>query len=188
MSPPDEQASGATVVISHRVRQGQESAYEAWLDRIGPLCRASPGHLDLQILRPIVGLTSTYTVVIRFDTPANLRRWMDSDERRGLITVVRPLLATDDEYTVSHGLDFLFSASGAGAKAPVRWKQFLVTWSAIFPLVLATPLVVSPLMRRLGIPGDSVTTTLLVTGTVVFLMVYLVMPRYTKLLRHWLFR
>lgn len=29
--------------------------------------------------------------------------------------------------------------------------------------------------------------TLLVTGTVVFLMVYVVMPRYTKLIKRWLF-
>ncbi len=35
------------------------------------------------------------------------------------------------------GLDFWFTPEGAKAKLPTKWKQFLVTWSAIFPLVLA---------------------------------------------------
>jgi hypothetical protein len=30
-------------------------------------------------------------------------------------------------------------------------------------------------------------TTLAVTGTVVFLMAYVIMPRYTKLIKRWLF-
>jgi uncharacterized protein len=70
---------------------------------------------------------------------------------------------------------------------PVRWKQYLVTWSAIYPLVLAVPLLVKPVLQQLGVPDNHLLTTLVVTGTVVFLMVYLVMPRYTKLIRRWLF-
>jgi antibiotic biosynthesis monooxygenase (ABM) superfamily enzyme len=69
----------------------------------------------------------------------------------------------------------------------VRWKQFLITWSAIYPLVLGVPLVVSPVMRLLGMPGNRFVTTLFVTATVVFLMTYVIMPRYTKLIRQWLF-
>jgi len=36
-------------------------------------------------------------------------------------------------------------------------------------------------------PDDHYLTTLVVTGTVVLLMVYVVMPRYTKLIRRWVF-
>ena len=52
---PDE---GATVVITHRVREGQHERYEEWLNEIGPLCRLSPGHLHWQIIHPlgIIGL------------------------------------------------------------------------------------------------------------------------------------
>jgi antibiotic biosynthesis monooxygenase (ABM) superfamily enzyme len=49
------------------------------------------------------------------------------------------------------------------------------------------PWVVGPLLRRLGAPEGRLLTTLVVTGAVVFLMVYLVMPRYTRLLKRWLF-
>lgn len=178
---------GATVVITHRVREGKHADYETWLGEIAPLCRASPGHLDWHIIRPIAGLTETYTIVIRFDTAAHLQQWMESPARARLIEKVRPLFVTGDDFFVSSGLDFWFTPGGAKATVPVRWKQYLVTWSAIYPLVLGVTLLVRPLLRNLGAPDSPLLATLVVTGTVVFLMVYVVMPRYTKLIKRWLF-
>jgi antibiotic biosynthesis monooxygenase (ABM) superfamily enzyme len=178
---------GATVVITHRVRESKQADYETWLGEIAPLCRASPGHLDWHIVRPIAGLTETYTIIIRFDTAAKLQQWMESPARARLIEKVRPLLVTGDDFFVSSGLDFWFTPGGAKATVPVRWKQYLVTWSAIYPLVLGVPLIVRPLLRNLGAPDSQLLTTLVITGAVVFLMVYVVMPRYTKLIKRWLF-
>jgi antibiotic biosynthesis monooxygenase (ABM) superfamily enzyme len=145
----------------------------------------SPGHLDWHIIRPITGLTTTYTVVVRFDTCEHLRQWMESTDREQLIERARSLLVADDHYTIRSGLDFLFTPGGT--KVPVRWKQFLITWSAIYPLVLGVPLLVAPLLHWIGAPDNPYFTTLWVTLTVVFLMVYVIMPHYTKLVRHWLF-
>jgi hypothetical protein len=178
---------GATVVITHRVRDDKHADYERWLNEIAPLCKASPGHLDWHIVRPISGLTETYTVIIRFDTTAHLRGWMESPTRARLIEKAQPLFVTGDDFFISSGLDFWFAPTGAKAKVPVRWKQYLVTWSAIYPLVLGVPLVVAPVLGLLGVPDNRLLSTLVVTGTVVFLMVYVVMPRYTKLLQRWLF-
>lgn len=178
---------GATVVITHRVREGQQAGYESWLNEIGPVCRSWPGHLDWHIVRPVAGLTSTNTVVIRFDTTEHLRAWMNSPVRKELIAKVRPMLAEDDDFFIRSGLDFWFIPEGAKAKVPVRWKQFFVTWSAIYPLVLVVPLIFTPLLRWMGIVENRYLATLCVTGAVVFLMVYVVMPRYTRLVQRWLF-
>lgn len=185
--PPPLDDRGATVVITHRVREGLHGRYEAWLGEIAPLCQSAPGFLDWHIVRPIPGLTGTFTVIIRFDDPQHLRGWMESPSRAALIEKVRDLLVTGDDFFVSSGLDFWFTPAGAKAKIPVRWKQYLLTWSAIYPLALAVPSVLAPLLRLLGISANRYLATLLVTGTVVFLMVYVVMPRYTKLVRRWLF-
>lgn len=178
---------GATVVITHRVREGKQQDYETWLKEIAPLCQASPGHLDWQIIRPIAGLTATYTVIIRFNTPAHLQQWMESPARARLIEKVRPLFVTGDDFFIRSGLDFWFTPTGAKAKVPVRWKQYLVTWSAIYPLVLGVPLVVKPILQHLGLPDHPLLTAFAVTGTVVFFMIYVVMPHYTKLIKQWLF-
>ncbi len=70
---------------------------------------------------------------------------------------------------------------------PKRWKQFLITWSAIYPLVLFLPLVTLPVLRTLGVPSYPPLNTLAVTAAIVFLMVYLIMPRYTRIVQKWLF-
>jgi uncharacterized protein len=178
---------GATVVITHRVRSDSHGAYERWLEEIAPLCRAAPGHLDWHIVRPIPGVTETYTVIIRFDTTEHLERWMQSADRQRLIDKAQSLFVGADDFYISSGLDFWFTPSGAKAKLPVRWKQYLLTWSAIYPLALAVPLAIVPAMRLLGAPLNLPITTLVVTAVVVFLMVYVVMPRYTRLVQRWLF-
>lgn len=182
------ETQGATVVITHRVRDGQQSGYEDWLNDIGPVCKRFPGHLDSQIIRPIAGITATYSVIVRFDTCDNLQNWMNSSERKRLIEKVRPMLARDDQFFIRSGLDFWFTPEGAKAKVPVRWKQFLITWSAIYPLVLVVPPLAAPLLRQLGLPQNRYLDTLCITGAVVALMVYLVMPRYTRLVQSWLFK
>lgn len=179
---------GASVVITHQIIDGKEKEYENWLNEIGPLCRNAPGHLDWQIIRPIPGLTSTYTVIIRFDSTEHLKAWMDSTERRRLIEKVKSLLDKGDNYSISSGLDFLFTPAQPKTLVPLRWKQYLVTWSAIFPLSVLIPLVLLPILRKLGIPQIRLIDSLIISGTIVFLMVYLVMPYYTKLIKKWLYK
>jgi antibiotic biosynthesis monooxygenase (ABM) superfamily enzyme len=178
---------GATAVITHRVRVDKHAAYEEWLDEIAPVCRASLGHIDWHIVRPVAGVTETYTIIIRFDTPDHLQQWMDSSTRAHLIESVRPSLVDGDGVFISSGLDFLFTPKGGNTLVPVRWKQCLITWSAIYPLVLAVPYFVKIVLGFLGVTDNHFVTTLFVTGTVVYLMVYWVMPRYTKLIKRWLF-
>lgn len=179
---------GATVVITHRVRSDRHAEYERWLDEIAPLCRASPGHLDWHIVRPIPGVTETYTVIVRFDTTEHLKVWMESSVRQRMIEKVQPIFVGADDFFVSSGLDFWFTPAGARARVPVRWKQYLITWSAIYPLALGVPLLVVPALRAFGVAAHPAITTLVVTAVVVCLMVYVVMPRYTRLARRWLFR
>ncbi len=179
---------GATVVITHRLRDNVQVDYERWIEKIKPLSMASFGYLDSHIVRPIPGLTETYTIIIRFDSEKNVRDWMESPMRAHLIDEVRPLLTKDDDFFISSGLDFWFTPAGAKAKVPVRWKQYLVTWSAIYPLSLSMSLTITPVLQHLGVPNNRLIISLVVTGFVVFLMVYVIMPRYTRLVQRWLFR
>lgn len=183
-----EAPEGATVVITHRVRNDKHADYEKWVEEILPLARAAPGHLDWHIVRPIPGLSETYTVVMRFDTKAHLKEWLNSPTRAALIEKVGPLLVSGDDFFVRSGLDFWFSLEGAKAQVPVRWKQYLITWSAIYPLVLSVSFIVTFFLEYLGGLDNRFISTFVMTGVVVFLMVYAVMPQYTKLIHRWLFK
>lgn len=183
----DNAIGGATAVIAHRVLDSQHADYEHWLERILPTVAAAPGFLDVQVIRPVRGLTDGYTVILRFDCEADLRRWLTSPARQGLIESVRPILAHGDTYTLHSGIDYLFAPQAAGQRAPVRWKQFLVTWTGILPLSFALPPIITPLLARIGWDQRFVIVTT-VSAAAVFLMVYVVMPRYTRWVRGWLYR
>jgi len=179
---------GASVVITHHILDGKQKEYESWLDEIIPQTKHSEGFIDLQIVRPIPGLTFVYTVIIRFNTITHLKNWMESDNRKSLIEKASPLFRKNDNYEIRSGLDFLFTSESSTGKAPVRWKQFLVTWSAIYPLSLIIPLILLPLLKIFDIPKNHYFEALLISGAIVFLMVFAVMPVYTRLIRKWLYK
>jgi len=79
---------------------------------------------------------------------------MESDERERLIEKVQPLFVEADDFYISSGLDFWFTPACAKAKMPVRWKQYLITWSAIYPLALGVPFIVAPIRRLSGVPSS----------------------------------
>lgn len=179
---------GASVVINHHILDGKQSEYEDWLNEIGPICRSSKGNIDWQIIRPIPKLTYNYTVIIRFDTIENLKNWMESDVRESLIEKAKPLFTKDDDYYIKTGLDFLFLTENQTQKVPVRWKQYLVTWSAIYPLSIIVPLLLLPLLTFLGFSDNVLIKSFFVSGTIVFIMVYLLMPSYTRVIKKWLYK
>nr|WP_315420399.1 hypothetical protein [uncultured Pedobacter sp.] len=180
--------SGASVVITHHILEGKQKEYEKWLDEILPVSKHATGFIDLQIVRPIPKLTFVYTVIIRFDTIENLKSWMESRDRKQLIEKASPFFRKNDRYQIKSGLDFLFNAENEGHKVPVRWKQYLVTWSAIYPLSLIIPVLLLPILRWLGIPVNHYFDAFINSGCIVLLMVYVVMPNYTRLIKKWLFK
>ncbi|MBP0598316.1 antibiotic biosynthesis monooxygenase [Herbaspirillum sp. LeCh32-8] len=184
---PFDPAHGATVVITHHIRHGMHAQYEAWLKEVASVSQAAEGIVDWQVVRPLKGVTTAYTVILRFASEQRLHAWMDSPARAAHIERVKPFLARDDQFFVRSGLDFWFTPEGAKAKLPVRWKQFLLTWSAIFPLSLAMSQLVLPLLHQLGLPSARLSDGLLASALLVALMVYVVMPRYTRLVQRWLF-
>ncbi|MNK43853.1 hypothetical protein D3C87_625700 [compost metagenome] len=179
---------GASVVITHHILDGKQKEYEKWLDEIIPISKHATGFIDLQIVRPIPQLTFVYTVIIRFDTVDHLKIWMESQERKRLIEKANLFFRKNDRYEIKSGLDFLFNAENEGKKIPARWKQFLITWSAIYPLSLGMPILILPLLRLVNIPTNHYFNALINSGCIVLLMVYSVMPNYTKLIKKWLYR
>lgn len=175
--------SVVTLVIEHCLVPGAAPRYEAWLAEIVPAARRFAGHRGIDILRPGPGSTR-YTLVLRFARVEQLRAWLESPERADLLARIEPWLSSEEGLHAGSGLDYLFAASPG--PAPPRYKQFLVTLSAIYPLTTVVPWAVRPLLR--AVPGLAAgwAGNLLVSSIIVFLMVYVVMPRYTRLVARWL--
>jgi antibiotic biosynthesis monooxygenase (ABM) superfamily enzyme len=65
---------------------------------------------------------------------------------------------------------------------PQRYKIFLLTWLAIYPLITAILWLFGPFLSLFPLP----VRTLILTGVLVYLMTYIVMPKLTKLFHRWL--
>jgi antibiotic biosynthesis monooxygenase (ABM) superfamily enzyme len=188
MSVPPIADESATVVITHRIRNGCGEAYEKWLGEIGPICKRYPGHMHSTIIRPVAGASETYTIVIRFDNRERLLAWMQSEDRKSLLERVRPILDDDDKFTVESGMDFWFTPEEAHARLPKRWKQAFITWTAIFPLVYLVGHAMNQVAAHARFIANAPARLLIDTAIVCLLMAYVVMPKYTRLMQRWLFR
>ncbi|SFP60761.1 hypothetical protein SAMN05216567_107255 [Variovorax sp. OK605] len=179
-------AETVTAVIQQTVRRESVAAYEQWLKKVVPIASRFPGHRGVNVIHPAAGGLQ-YTVTIRFDSLAHAQDWFSSEARRQLVEEVAPLLDADEKVETRSGLEFWFHPP-AGQPPAKRYKQFLLTVSVIYPLTILVP----ALLHRLLAPVPVVSTYwlehLVASVAIVGLMVYVIMPRYTRLMARWLYK
>jgi len=175
-----------TLVVKHRVKQGCEAEYEAWLRRTVRIAGERPGHLGVDVVRSKQGGLVLFTCVLRYRSADDLKRWLDSPQRSELINEATPLLADGDRTEVGPVNEFWFAPLADAAAKPPRWKQAVVTLLVILPLTLLIPLVWRPVLGLHPFLSNYFIATFLVTLTIVLLVVYLLMPAATRLFAPWL--
>jgi len=171
-----------TLVITHQVLAGRQPDYERWLNVIMPEAARYPGHLGVNVLRPVHG-ELTWTILIRFDNMDNLWRWLQSDDRKARIAELPSMLSGQEHIEMRPGAAFWFTPETSTHRSPPRWKQFLVTLAVIFPSTNLVPWFWSTLLP--GLKG-TLQGHLLNDASVVALVVWLWMPAITRLLKNWL--
>ncbi|NHM08281.1 hypothetical protein G4D82_13710 [Flavobacterium sp. CYK-4] len=67
-------------------------------------------------------------------------------------------------------------------KPPKKWKFALMVWMAIYPAITLLSYAIGDALKALPIPAR----TLIMTGILVPLMVYLLLPMLRKILGNWL--
>lgn len=106
-----------------------------------------------------------------------------SEQLAQWLTTIREHLSAEPEVREVSGLEAWFTLPGEPVVLPPpRHKMFLVTWFAVFASVTA----VSLATRSFTGEWNPHLRTLFVTGLVVLLLTYLVMPNLVRLQRGWL--
>jgi uncharacterized protein len=160
-----------TVLYSRRVKPGREADFEAWARGILAAARQFPGDVGASVL-DAPGSRERH-ILFSFDDPKSLRAWLDSDERRRWLARVEELLEADRGLQQLTGLETWFKLTGLETwfkltgletwfklpgsnvptmKPPPRWKMWLVSLVAVYPLVLAFQALLVPRMVRLPLP------------------------------------
>ncbi|MDJ0899641.1 MAG: hypothetical protein QNJ55_12600 [Xenococcus sp. MO_188.B8] len=170
-----------TAVISHYIRPGRESGYEAWLEGISQVARQFEGHNGVTILRPQPDLRAEYVIILRFNNYRNLCRWMRSSERQEWIERAKPLTDKPENVQFLTGLEALISLPNT-ISTPPKYKTAFVTWIGVFVCASILGYFFAPYLA--GLPY--LLRQAIITGLVVILLAYVVMPRLTRLFYTWL--
>jgi uncharacterized protein len=172
-----------TVLYSRRVKPGREADFQAWAHGMVAASRQFPGHLGASVLD--APGSREYHILFTFADRNSLRAWLDSQERRRWLALVGELIEADRGLQQLTGLETWFKLPGANVptmKPPPRWKMWLVSLVAVYPLVLAFQVLVVPRMAGLPLPLRALMFPLVLLT----LMTFVVMPVVTRLLRRWL--
>ena len=177
-------------VVHHHLRADAQAAYELWLRENMRVAAAFPGYRGVKIVRPTdAGLD--YTIILDFATHDDATRWRHSTERAKLISNVQPHLDVAAKVTVGAGIDYWFQPERpAGALPPMKppaWKQWLITTSVIWPLTMVVPWAFGPLFKAVPALGVYGVSQGILASVIVALVVWVIMPRYTRLVHDWLF-
>ena len=145
--------SPVSVVISTRLKSGQEAAYRAWEQRMTALQSRAPGFEGYRLEAPIPGVQEDFLAILRFDTQEHLESWLGSPQRAAMLEEERAFIDEFHTRTVRTGFEQWFSAP-KGGKPPAPWKQNMLVLLMLYPVVfLFGHLVQNPLlMDRAGLP------------------------------------
>lgn len=176
-------ADRAALLVRHAVRPAARQKYEDWIANVTRECQRFAGFQGVAVIRPSAG-DFGYTLLVHFDSHAQLQAWVGSEQRGRLVEELRPLLLRAERLRAGVGL--WFTPANDGQRQARPYKQFMLTFSAIYPLSQGVPALLSMLTEGWPLPAGVV--PLLASGLIVWLMVYVIMPRYVKAVSGWLFR
>ena len=171
-----------TVVRDIRVRAGHEEPFERLMSALMTEATKQPGHLGATVVRPQLP-GHAYRFIYKFDRRSSLEAWHASPLRAKLAGPVAALVEWD-RFEQFPGLETWFNLPASPSLAPPpKWKTTLMSWAAIYPLVLGG----SYAMKALNITAPMPVQVLILTAVVVPLVAYLVAPWLGRLLHRWLY-
>ena len=172
------------MVVTRRVKPGHEAQFEELVSQIAAEARKFKGHLATEVFRPTPSTPFEYQLVSKFDCMSNMRHWQESDERLRLYARIEPLLEDAPQIQWLTGLETWFTLPGHPAvAAPPRYKMAIVSWLAIFPLVVVILEVFGTLLGEWPLPVRA----LFITAIAIPTMTYVLMPRMTRIFAGWLY-
>lgn len=173
-----------TITVSRLVKPGCETEFEKLASEVSQHANTFPGHLGTDLFRPS-GDNKEYRIIYKFDCMSHFYAWKNSEIRTDYYKKIKPLLCKPPQVSVLTGLETWFDLPNhQGPLAPPpRYKMAIVSWIAIYPLVILILEVLNPIVSHLNIPAKAAMITLIAIPT----MTYILMPRMTQWFSRWLY-
>lgn len=182
--PIQESIVPLTVVVSRRVKKGQEAEFEKLSSQMTQRASHFPGYLGATMFRPSSSADPEYRIAFKFRDRETLTVWEGSGERVELLEQIESLLLQPSEREVTSGIITWFTLPGQNpVKPPPKYKMTIISWLALYPAVTLVFVLFGDLLAQVPL----LLRTMLVTIVVMLLMSYVLMPRMTRWFAFWLF-
>lgn len=175
-SPPMHQSSQTAALITTRlIKPGREEEFARWAERLDAAASRDADAAGVVRLEQPSGLVYA---VHRFRTAADARRWQEAPARHAIEAEAEDFSSGCSQLEVGSRIQVRVPSETAIPK----WKTWVATWLAVFPLLLALNGLVALLPFKLPQPVELAVTSLVMTAT----LTWLILPRIRKLFRSWL--
>ncbi len=169
------------VAITRRVKPGREAEFQAALQEFFTSSFAFSGVQGASMLVPPPGSTSPEFGILRTFASARERdTFYASPMFKAWEERIRPLTEGEPVYRELKGLEAWFRSPHS---PPPVWKMALLTWVAVWPVSMAVPAALNPII------GQSVPNFIfagVVAAGIVVVLTWAAMPLLVRLLKGWL--
>jgi antibiotic biosynthesis monooxygenase (ABM) superfamily enzyme len=126
---------GVTIVMVTDIKPGKEVAYRAWVDRIQKLQATFPGYVG-SFVQPPQHKETGWTTVLRFDSAANLEKWLKSDARAAMVKESEDLVQGFHAQRIDTSFPGWVPNDPTTGKPPSMWKTAGLVLLTLFPVVM----------------------------------------------------
>ncbi len=170
------------LAITRRVRKEHAREFEAALADFASRSLAGPGARGVQLLYPPPGSdTCEYGLLRSFASAADRDSFYHSALYKEWLARIEPLIEGPPTYRELSGLEAWFREPHAAM--PPRWKMALLTWIVVWPVSMAVPAMLAPVLGP-GVPP--VIRAGFVAAGIVTVLTWAAMPILVNATRRWL--
>lgn len=183
---PAEQVQGSvTEVIFSKIKGGREDDYREWSARMQAEQAKYPGYRGM-FLQPPDQAGGLWTTIIRFDTAAELEKWMNAPERAAMLRESKAFIEHEQLTHLATSFPGWVPVDPETGKGPPDWKTALLVLLGLFPIVMLEMKFLGYLLTPLDVTNRSLATfignAISVAGTS-----FITMPLFVRWFGWWLF-
>lgn len=137
-------------VIVHRIVYGSRESFLEWQRGITGAAERFPGYQGTEVYPPTEDRPQDWVIVVHYDNPKNMQRWLDSPERAEWTAKLPREVSEFRLKTLPSGFAAWFAGLGEDAPLP-HWKVFLMVLFGLYPTVMVLTIFLSPHTQRFGL-------------------------------------
>lgn len=134
----------ASSVIVHRVPPQFVERFLEWQRGITAAAQGFPGYLATDVYSATDAAHPQWVVVVHFDSPEALQRWVDAPARAEWTAKLPAEVADFQMKTLSTGFGPWFAGLVEGGGFPAHWKMILTVLLGLYPIVMLLTIFLSP--------------------------------------------